>query len=83
MLESLSPGQGQGQGSDFQLPDIIQSQQELQERMKQLFSEALSRSAGSPGGDGSGTRFADAAFVAWSVDGIEVEQFVVPLGRAP
>lgn len=35
-----------------------------------------------PGGDGSGARFADAAFVAWSVDGIEVEQFVVPLGRA-
>lgn len=34
MQASLRPGSGQGGGSDFQLPDIIQSQEELQERMK-------------------------------------------------
>ena len=34
--------------------DPLRDLMELQERMKQLFSEALSRSAGSPGGDGSG-----------------------------
>jgi predicted phosphodiesterase len=35
-----------------------------------------------PGADVSGGRFAHASFVRCSVDGIEVEQFVVPLGRA-
>lgn len=34
-----------------------------------------------PDGDGSGAQFAHATFVLCSVDGIEVEQFVVPLGR--
>lgn len=34
MQASLRPGSGQGGGSDFQLPDIIQSQEQLQERMK-------------------------------------------------
>ena len=34
--------------------DPLRDLMDLQERMKQLFSEALSRSAGSPGGDGSG-----------------------------
>ncbi|NAY91677.1 hypothetical protein GTQ34_07085 [Muricauda sp. JGD-17] len=33
MQQSLKPGQGNGQGSDFQLPDIIQGQQGIQEKM--------------------------------------------------
>ncbi|MEJ2161889.1 MAG: hypothetical protein P8X60_00795 [Robiginitalea sp.] len=33
MQESMMPGKGQGQGGDFQLPDIIQSQGELQQQM--------------------------------------------------
>ena len=41
MQSSLKPGNGQG-GADFQLPDIIQSQQELQERMQ----------GGKPGAEG-------------------------------
>ncbi len=41
MQSSLKPGNGQG-GADFQLPDIIQSQQELQERMQ----------GGKPGNEG-------------------------------
>ena len=39
MQESMMPGKGQGQGSDFQLPDIIQSQEELQQRMQQSGSK--------------------------------------------
>ena len=34
MQMSMNSGQGQGQGQGFQLPDIIQSQQELQEKMQ-------------------------------------------------
>ncbi len=34
MQQSMMSGKGQGQGNGFQLPDIIQSQQQLQERMK-------------------------------------------------
>ncbi|MEO0902869.1 MAG: hypothetical protein AAFY00_13010, partial [Bacteroidota bacterium] len=34
MQQNMQPGQGQGQGNnDFQLPDIIKGQQELQEKM--------------------------------------------------
>jgi hypothetical protein len=32
MQQSLMPGQGQGGGGDFQLPDIIQSQEQLRKR---------------------------------------------------
>ena len=35
MQQSLNPGQGQGGGGDFQLPDIIQSQEELRQRAMQ------------------------------------------------
>ncbi len=35
MQQSLMPGQGQGGGMDFQLPDIIQSQEELRQRATQ------------------------------------------------
>jgi len=35
MQQSLMPGQGQGGGGDFQLPDIIQSQEELRKRAMQ------------------------------------------------
>lgn len=35
-----------------------------------------------PASDASGGRFAHATFVRCSVDGIEVDQFVVPLGRS-
>lgn len=34
MQASLRPGSGQGGGADFQLPDIIQSQEELQQNMQ-------------------------------------------------
>jgi len=56
MQESLMPGQGQGQGSDFQLPDIIQSQQELQQRMDQSGSEGgrQGKQEGSQGGEEKG-----------------------------
>ena len=35
MQQSLMPGQGQGGGGDFQLPDIIQSQEQLRQRASQ------------------------------------------------
>ncbi|MFZ9030647.1 MAG: DUF4175 family protein [Robiginitalea sp.] len=35
MQQSLMPGQGQGAGGDFQLPDIIQSQEQLRQRASQ------------------------------------------------
>ena len=35
MQDSLMPGQGEGQGSDMQLPDIIQSQEELRKQMQE------------------------------------------------
>lgn len=34
MQQSMMPGKGQGSGSDFQLPDIIQSQEELRQRLQ-------------------------------------------------
>ncbi|EAR16593.1 hypothetical protein RB2501_06825 [Robiginitalea biformata HTCC2501] len=34
MQQSMMPGKGEGSGSDFQLPDIIQSQEELRQRMQ-------------------------------------------------
>lgn len=51
MQNSLKPGNGQG-GSDFQLPDIIQSQEELQERMQggQTGSQGKEPSQGSEEG---------------------------------
>jgi len=35
MQDSLMPGKGEGQGSDVQLPDIIQSQEELRKQMQE------------------------------------------------
>ncbi len=35
MQQSMKPGSGQGQGQDFQLPDIIQGQEEIQQKMGQ------------------------------------------------
>ena len=35
MQDSLMPGKGEGQGSDVQLPDIIQSQEELRKKMQE------------------------------------------------
>ncbi len=35
MQESLMPGKGKGQGSDIQLPDIIQSQEQLRQQMQE------------------------------------------------
>jgi hypothetical protein len=48
MQDSLMPGKGKGQGSDVQLPDIIKSQQELQEQMQEGGKEE-----GSKGAEGS------------------------------
>jgi hypothetical protein len=51
MQDSLMPGKGQGEGSDFQLPDIIQSQKELQEKMQGMGQEKGSE--GQEGGQGT------------------------------
>ena len=46
MQESMMPGQGQGQGGDFQLPDIIQSQEELRQRAMQKGSQGSEQGTG-------------------------------------
>ena len=52
MQQSLQPGQGQGQGADLQLPDIIQSQQDLKQKMQQSGSKGQQQ--GQKEGEGSG-----------------------------
>ena len=52
MQDSLMPGQGEGQGSDMQLPDIIQSQEELRKQMQE--GGEKQGSEGKPGAPGSG-----------------------------
>ena len=58
MQDSLMPGKGQGQGSDVQLPDIIQSQEELRQQMQEggekKGSSGNPEAAGSAQGQGSG-----------------------------
>ena len=56
MQQSLMPGQGQGQGADFQLPDIIQSQEELNQKMRQKGSSGQQegKSEGESEGDSPG-----------------------------
>ncbi|TAI47562.1 hypothetical protein [Flagellimonas allohymeniacidonis] len=52
MQESMQSGQGSGQGSqDFQLPDIIQGQQGLQEKMNGSGKEGKSSSSGQEKGN--------------------------------
>lgn len=50
MQASLKPGSGQGGGPDFQLPDIIQSQEQLQQNMQG--SRPGSRNASGQEGEG-------------------------------
>ncbi len=52
MQDSLMPGKGKGQGSDMQLPDIIQSQEELRKQMQE--GGKKQGSEGAPGAPGSG-----------------------------
>ena len=58
MQDSLMPGKGEGQGSDVQLPDIIQSQEELRKKMQEggekEGSEGKPEATGSSQGQGSG-----------------------------
>lgn len=51
----MKPGQGSGGGKDFQLPDIIKSQQELKEKMEGMEGEGKSgkEGEGQSSGDGS------------------------------
>ncbi|WP_343486880.1 hypothetical protein [Allomuricauda sp. d1] len=53
MQQSMQPGQGQGQGnSDFQLPDIIQGQGELQQKMNQMGQKGEKGQQGKEGQQG-------------------------------
>ncbi len=52
MQDSLMPGKGEGQGSDVQLPDIIQSQEELRKQMQE--GGEKKGSEGKPDSEGSG-----------------------------
>ncbi|RNC92289.1 MAG: DUF4175 family protein [Allomuricauda sp.] len=53
MQQSMQPGQGSGQGnSDFQLPDIIQGQGELQEKMGQAGKAGKEGQSGEKGENG-------------------------------
>jgi hypothetical protein len=58
MQDSLMPGKGEGQGSDVQLPDIIQSQEELRKKMQEggekEGTEGKPDATGSNQGQGSG-----------------------------
>lgn len=53
MQQSMMGGQGQGKGKGFQLPDIIQSQQQLQEKMSGKGQSSGRESSGSGESEGS------------------------------
>ncbi|WP_431126987.1 hypothetical protein [Flagellimonas flava] len=50
MQQSMKPGQGGGQGSDFQLPDIIQGQQSVKDKMNGSSGQGKSGKEGEQGG---------------------------------
>ncbi len=54
MQESLAAGQGSGSGKGFQLPDIIQSQGELQEKLGPRGKSGEKGESGSSGDEGKG-----------------------------
>ncbi|WP_420401420.1 hypothetical protein [Flagellimonas sp.] len=51
MQQSMKPGQGGGQGSDFQLPDIIQGQQSVKDKMNGSSGQGKSGKEGEQGGE--------------------------------
>ncbi len=55
MQDSLMPGKGRGQGSEVQLPDIIQSQEELRKQMQEGGEEKGSQGQPSTPGAGQGS----------------------------
>ncbi|TMU55794.1 hypothetical protein FGG15_12885 [Flagellimonas algicola] len=54
MQQSMKPGQGGGQGSDFQLPDIIKGQQSIKEQMNGSSGQGKSGQDGEQGGESEG-----------------------------
>lgn len=52
MQQSMQPGKGQGQGDGFQLPDIIQGQESLQEKMEQAGQKGEKGKQGQQGQQG-------------------------------
>ncbi len=57
LQQSMMPGQGQGQGADFQLPDIIQSQEQL----RQMASGSKGKKGQEQGSEGQGQGKAEGA----------------------
>ncbi|WP_422349589.1 hypothetical protein [Flagellimonas sp.] len=51
MQQSMKPGQGGGQGNDFQLPDIIQGQQSVKDKMNGSSGQGKSGKEGEQGGE--------------------------------
>ena len=68
MQQNMSPGQGGGEGSDFQLPDIIKGQQSIQEKMNGSGQE------GKPSGKEGQQRGQDGRKEEGSNDGDKGEQ---------
>ena len=54
MQQSMMPGKGEGGGGNFQLPDIIQSQQQLGERMQGKGEQPGGEQSGQQGQQGQG-----------------------------
>jgi len=52
MQQSMKSGKGEGQGEDFQLPDIIKAQRELQDKMGQEGKEGEQGKEGKQGKEG-------------------------------
>ena len=58
--ENMKPGQGSGEGSDFQLPDIIKGQQSIQDKMQGSGKKGeQSNQQGEKKGDGQGQQKGD------------------------
>lgn len=56
MQQSMKPGQGSGQGNDFQLPDIIKGQGELKGKMEGMGNSGKDGSKGEGEANGKGTK---------------------------
>ncbi|MEW2920633.1 hypothetical protein AB1A65_04140 [Muricauda sp. ANG21] len=60
MQQNMKAGQGQGEGSDFQLPDIIKGQQSIQEKMQGSGQKGKpSQNQGEQEGEGQGNQEGD------------------------
>lgn len=56
MQQSMKPGQGSGQGNDFQLPDIIKGQGELKGKMEGMGDRGTDGTKGEGDTNGKGTK---------------------------